>query len=582
MRKKFFNRKLTATMVHDFIHDPILAAKIILGWDIPPHQQIRMMEMWTKSLTIDDSGFSTGKTATLAAIIALRSILFTERYSGIVSGTFRQSKIIFGYLDKWYSSSPIFRFCVKHHRGVPRLIHGGDGWEAYFTNGSIVRALPPGFTSDSTRLRSERWHDGYFDEWTTFDIPTLTKTLFGRVTALNRKPDHPIFQNHIHLSSTPGFTSHPSYEVVKNISDEIDKGKRNYCRFTCNWRHVPKNKKWKGFVDYGTIAIMQRTNPKGVVGCEIDGLWQRDSLSFYSANEVKEVRSDLCEVILSRKKDSDIYYGGFDSARGGTTKDSQQSGKGDDFGFSVFCLPTLSAKPRHVLTVRRNNVKSKQMASIVYRLDKLFEFKYITYDPAGGGAFVADDLKEPTLEIDGKLIEITPMVEVDDYMTPNARRILIPFKRTQRLIEDGFDLQSSRSDSVLINKMHEKFNALISSGSVFLAPEWDGWPILHGVAQANNMRKWLDINSSTLDKLSLARANADLAITQLISVDIDRDKNGIPRIDSHGMYKFTSRYKKDAAYSLLYAFVSYVVDSKELKRQRREKGTRIAFSIGNL
>lgn len=575
-KRRRFDRKLTATMVEDFRNDPILAAKIIFKWDIPPHQQIRIMEMWTRKLTIDDSGFSTGKTATLALILALRSILFTERVSGIVSGTFRQSKLIFEYLDKWYRTSAVFRFCIMHQRGKERLTHGTEAWEARFTNGSLVRALPPGFTNDSSRIRGERWHDGYFDEWTTFDISTLTKTLFGRCTALNRyKGRKEIAQNHIHLAATPGFKGQIAYELVKEISREIDRGESNYSRFTSNWRHIPEKKKWRGFVDYKTIHIMQKTNPVGIVGCEIEGIWQDDSLSFYSYNEMNKARSNLVRILIERDGSKDIYLGGFDSARGGTTEENQLSGKGDDFGFSILRLTNSSAKPQHVLTVRKNNIKAKQMAQIVRNLDKSFLFKYITYDPGGGGAFVVDELKEP-IDNDGE--ESMSIVDIDDFFTPMARRILVPFKRGQRLIDKAFDLRNARSDSVLINKLHERVNALITENEIFLSPEWGNWPILYGISEVNNMRKWLNINAHTMKPLIAAKAESDLAVCQLISVDIERGKDGMPKIDSHGMYKFTSRYKKDSAYSLIYSCASYFIHSVLKKEDEREQGKNIVFA----
>lgn len=63
-------------MVEDFIFDPILAAKVILRIKVPPHEELRIIWMWTTYYTNDDSGFSTGKSFTHAIISALRSILF--------------------------------------------------------------------------------------------------------------------------------------------------------------------------------------------------------------------------------------------------------------------------------------------------------------------------------------------------------------------------------------------------------------------------------------------------------------------------------------------------------------------------
>lgn len=586
---RVFDRKLTATMVEDFRRDPILAAKVLFAWNIPAHQQIRLMQMWTKRLTIDDSGFSMGKTATLALVIALRSVLWSSRISGVISGTFRQSRNIFGYLDKWYAESAFFRTCTLHERGQKKITHGSDVWEWRGTNNSLVRALPPGFTADSTKIRGERWHDGYFDEWTIFDIDTLTKTLFGRVTAVNlydevyldHDPSHKghVSQNHIHLSSTPNFESHQSYRVVKSIKDEIDTGNKKYVIFTSNWRHVQKIRKWRGFVDYETIHVMQKTNPVAIVGCEIEGLWQKDALSYYESGMIEAARNMLNDVLMSRKQTGDTYLGGFDSARGGTTEDTQQSGKTDDFAFSVLRRSSPVAPPRHCLTVRGNNMRAPAMAAVVHMLDMAFGFKRIVYDPGGGGAFVVDALREPFTEIGGTRQQVDPIVPHNDYRTPEARRILVPFKRGDDLMNKAFEMKDARSDSILVNKMHDKATTLISEpGAVFLAPQWDGWPILHGYTEANNMRKWLNVNGPTMGKRDRAKAESDLAVTQLVSVDIERRKNGMPVVDSYGMYKFGSRYKKDAAYSLLYAFCAYFIDEHENKRKSKSNRNTPAFA----
>jgi hypothetical protein len=158
-----YDNRVTAMMVEDMLFNPILGAKVILGLEVPPHMELRLLTMWTKHFTNDDSGFSTGKSFTAAVVAALRSVLIPGRISGVLSGTFRQGQLIFQNFDRWHESSKIFRSCVKYNQGKPKLIHGSALWQAFFRGGSEVRVLPPNFVQDSERLRSERWHDGYMD-----------------------------------------------------------------------------------------------------------------------------------------------------------------------------------------------------------------------------------------------------------------------------------------------------------------------------------------------------------------------------------------------------------------------------------
>lgn len=194
-----YDNLVTATMIEDMLFDPVLAAKVLLDVDIPPHQELRLLTMWTNHFSMDDSGFSTGKSFTAAVCMALRSMLIPNRISGVLSGTFRQGKLIFSYFDKWYRNSKIFRSTIKHQGGKPKITHGQEVHEIFFKGGSTCRVLPPNLLQDSQRLRSERWHDGYFDEWTTYgNYKTLTSTMFGRVTAVGSGFDScPVRGNHI-------------------------------------------------------------------------------------------------------------------------------------------------------------------------------------------------------------------------------------------------------------------------------------------------------------------------------------------------------------------------------------------------
>jgi hypothetical protein len=546
------DNKMTAMMVEDMIHDPILAAKVILGMRVPPHQEIRMAVMWCTHYTQDDSGFSTGKSTTLAMICALRSVLFPNRSSGIISGTFRQGKLIFINFDKWAAQSAIFRSCIRKERGHLRLIHGSEAWEAYFRGGSVARALPPDFTRHSKRLQSERWHDAYLDEWTTFDMGALTKTILGRVTAINMDSEDPIRQNHIHLCSVAGFEHDPAYALVRKIQNNVASGDKDYCQFTCNYRHVPRTKEWKGFVDHRTIFDMQTLNPPGVVKGEVDGLWQKDSMSFYSSTAIERSRWPQIRIVLRRSLDDDVFVGGFDTARGGS-----EMGKGDDFAITLLRIPPMEAPPQQVYTVRRNFVTSEQMASIVHDTHSRFGMTYCCYDPGGGGLFVKDDLKKTSLIINGEMQYVTPILDYDNHSGEIGHNILIPFKRGSMFIDLAFG--KFASESVLINLIHKRVSGALSAGRLFLGPKWDGWDGIGSSWDADAKRTYLDTHSG-LPELERLRAEIDLCSTQLTAVDVARDRStNQPILDKYGMYKFMSKAKKDSAYSLIYAYFMYLV-----------------------
>ena len=541
------DRKLTAMMIDDMLFDPILAHKVLLGIEVPPHQELRIMMMWTHSFTVDDSGFSTGKSFTSASISALRSMLMRDRVSGILSKTFAQGKLIFDYYDRWANNNPIFRNSIRMRRGQIQLIHGSDAHVAHFRGGSQIRVLPPDFMKDSERLRSERWHDGYFDEWVTFgNMVAFNKTVMGRVTNVNDYTDCPVRQNHIHLHSTPNFTHHPAYGLVKRIQKHIKRGSSDYARFTSNYRHIPDTPRFRRLVNRKTIFHMQTTLPKGMVAAEVDGLWQKDSGTFYDLAAMTNARAPVPVMLTKRAKENDRYVAAVDIAPGGV---DQKSGKSDDFSLSAIRVPPVDIA-HQCTTVRYNGITDKQMSGIIHKYHRNFGFSLIGYDPGGGGLFIRDRLRESEQIIDGKVEKCTPIIEANDNSGMVGQRILVPIKRGDKYIDRMWG--KMQSDSVLVNRIHREFQGAVDNGNLILAPQWEGWTGNESNWDADAKRNWLN-ERPTLTEQDRIMAEMDLSVSQLMLVDTFRDDNGQPILDKHGMYKFGSKSKKDSAYSLIYA-----------------------------
>lgn len=549
------DKKITAMMVEDMLFDPILASKVLLQVRLPPHEELRVMWMWTTYYTNDDSGFSTGKSWTLALVSALRSILMPERISGILSKTFAQGKLIFQNYDRWYNTSPIFRSCISHKGGKPRLIHGTDAWVAYYRGGSEVRVLPPNFLNDAERIRSERWNDAYLDEWTTYgNFKALNTTIMGRVTNKNFHSECPVRQNHVHLASTPQFTHHPSFNMIKMVDGEMARGNKDYGRFSVNYRHVPKTEEWKWLINRKIIYHMQTNNPRGIVESEIDGRWSTDSSSYYSSMIVEACRYRNAPLLMGRNGSGEIFICGFDVARGGT--DVNSNGQGDDFSLSVWRMLIGEWTPHHVLTYRKNKITDIAMSGVVHKFHKRFNFTFIVYDPGGGGLFVRDKLKNENQIIENEEVKCTPIVSWTDNSGVIGDIILIPFMRSDPYISQMWGKMAS--DSVLVNRLHKEFKGAIEQKAVILSGRWDGWDGESSLWDVGRMRAFLNRNEAMEEKSRL-KAEMDLAVTQLVHVDYKRDDDGNAVIDSHGMFDFKSKQKKDSAYSLIYGFMGVLV-----------------------
>lgn len=557
-----YDRKLTAMMVEDMIFDPILAGKVILNVTLPPHEELRVLWLWSTYFTNDDSGFSTGKSWTLAYICALRQALFKGRVAGMLSKTFAQGQLIFKHLERWANTSSVFRSCFRKEKGDPRITHASTAWVAYFKGEGEVRVLPPNFMQDSERLRSERWHDAYLDEWTTYgNFIALNKTIIGRVTQPNMHQNCRVRQNHIHMCSTPQFKHHPAYQMIQFIQEQIELGNDNYGRFTCDYRSVPVAHDY--MIDRKAINHMQRTLPKSMVNAEVHGRWESDSGTFYNSSVIESRRYSVPK--MQRTEGEEIFVGAFDTARGGGEQVTE--GQGDDFALTVLKVNGFDAPAQHVLTIRKNKVTDIQMSGMIHEINQQFNMSMIGYDPGGGGLFVKDKLKLREQVIKGTKRFVTPILESGDSSGVIGDPILIPIRRSERWISRIHG--TMRSESVLVNKIHNEMRTALTTNMIALARAWDGWDGLSSTWDASQKRSFL--NETTLSDEEYFKAEMDLAVSQLFLVDVERDENGAPLTDSFDMYKFSSNEKKDSAYSLIYA--NFIASLYRFRMEHGDLGT---------
>jgi len=297
------SRWLTACMIDDCLHDPILGAKVLLNYEIPPHMELRIWGMWTSKFFIDSSGYGTAKSLSIALCSALRAMLMEERTEGILSATFAQSQEVYQYFDKWLATSAIFRNEVeKDASGQPRSLHGSNAWQMPFRNGSRIRTIPPDFRRGAERAGSEDWNDGYFDEWTKY--PNFNAFLRQFMTRI-RKPvsknyNHkdPVFDRHIYMGATAKYQWHASYNKVKSYQEKVKNGSLKHEVQSWNYTHVPE--RYRHLLEMDVIKDLEESLPRDLVQQEIMGIWVKDSQGYYSYADVESAREHPCPILLER------------------------------------------------------------------------------------------------------------------------------------------------------------------------------------------------------------------------------------------------------------------------------------------
>lgn len=295
--------RLTAMMVDDCLHDPVLGAKVLLGYTVPPHFELRLWGMWLRPFMVDSSGFGTAKSLGIAIVSALRAILIEGRVVGICSKTKAQGELVHQYFDRWIDSSAIFRSQVRIGTGGKlAATHGSSHWSTKFRNGSELRTITPDFARGAEKAGSEDWHDGMFDEWTKYpDINAFQRQLMTRV----RKPvlppysaGDPIFANHIYMGGTAKYQWHPCYKIVKEYEEAMHKGSLDDEHQSWNYHHIPE--KFRHLINLKNIIRLERDMAKDQVAQEIHGKWTRDSMGYYSTQDFEDARSDDVPVLTER------------------------------------------------------------------------------------------------------------------------------------------------------------------------------------------------------------------------------------------------------------------------------------------
>lgn len=114
--------------------------KEILNIDLLPVQTAILAEFWGRKfpMFIGSRGF--GKSFILAVYALLRALLYPGRRIVICGSVFRQSKVIFEYIERIWRDAPILRDICSASSG-PR--HDVDMWRFHINN-SLITALPIG------------------------------------------------------------------------------------------------------------------------------------------------------------------------------------------------------------------------------------------------------------------------------------------------------------------------------------------------------------------------------------------------------------------------------------------------------
>jgi hypothetical protein len=413
------------------------AAHHLLMWQgkplrLAPFQSVILETLWNKTFPILLASRGAGKTFMLAVYAALRAMLTPGSKVVIVAASFRQSKLVFEYIEKLYEYSPIFRACCGKGIRKPSdsvVVNVGD---------SIIRALPLG---NGEKIRGIRATHIITDEFASINSEIFQVVVRGFASVASNpieaasethrqkeavrrgmmkaedmtRPDG----NQIVYSGTANYQFNHFYKLVRthetiilnkikgsskevnrklalNEEEELSEGYldyRDYAIIRIPYQGLPES-----YMDEKQIAQAKVTMPKALFQMEYECKFPTDSDGFFKRSLINSSTPGRVECggtafsVETKGQSGTEYVMGIDPAR-----------KTDNFAISILKLNHHNQTYRNVYC---HSMRGKQYPKAVRKIRELlekFNVVRICIDTGGGGYAVEDLLQDENMLQEGEL-----------------------------------------------------------------------------------------------------------------------------------------------------------------------------------
>jgi len=389
--------------------------------ELAPFQSVILRTLWDKTFPILLMTRGGGKTFMLAVYSLLRAIMVPGSKVVIVAASFRQSKLVFDYIEQIYNYSPVVQAAVT------KIARPNDSREMYVGTSSI-RALPLG---NGEKIRGVRATDIVCDEYASIpeEIFQVVVRGFAAVAADPIEQARQIYlenqlikegklkederkkrsSNKIIYAGTAHYQFnhyYRLYSIHKAIIDNefIGNAEEINDSFTADDESAYK---LEGVLDYRDYAIIQipymglpegfmddkqivqakATMPRALFSMEYECIFPTDSDGFFKRvliNEATPGESDgrkpfSVEIVGDPHYE---YVMGIDPAR-----------KTDNFSISILKLAKNGKGYRNVYCYSMNNKNWVTSVRKVRELLAKFNIVRVAVDTGGGGHTVEDLLQ---------------------------------------------------------------------------------------------------------------------------------------------------------------------------------------------
>jgi hypothetical protein len=472
----------------------------LLNVQLLPSQALIINELWNRKfpLLIASRGF--GKSFQLALYSILRALIFPKRKIAVVGAAFRQSKVVFEYMETIWRNSPMLRDICDSNSGPTRDVDRCT----MRINESVITCLPLG---DGQKIRGQRANDIIADEFASIPRDIFENVVAGfaavsadpvqnvkRLAAQKKakelgveilSEDAPKDQkdNQIILSGTAYYDFNHFASYWKKWKSIIQsRGNNTKLKEIFNGEDPPENFDWTqysiiripyellppGFMDADQVARSKATVHAGIYQMEYGACFTRDSQGFFKRsliescvvskdNPIKDSKGNLIQFEASLIGDvNKKYVFGVDPAS-----------EVDNFSIVVLEIHPDHRRIVHCWTTTRAEHKEKIKKGYANETDfysycgrkirdlmKLYPCVHIAIDAQGGGVAVMESLHDQDKIQEGEM-PLWPTIDNDKPKDTDSERGLhilemCQFAKHEWLAEANHGMRKDFEDKALI------------------------------------------------------------------------------------------------------------------------------------
>jgi hypothetical protein len=484
--------------------------KLLFDIELHPIQVAILQEFWTRPFPMFVASRGFGKSFLLALYAFLKCMFVPGTKIVIVGAAFRQSKVIFEYMETLWRNSPIVRSIFSGNEDGPRrdvdrcTIRLGTSWAI---------AIPLG---TGEKIRGLRAHIIIADEFASIS-PDIYETVVSGFAAVSATPIQNVKKEAKKAAmKEAGLWNEDLEQLSFSMGNQaLIAGTADYAfkHFSSYWKRyktiieskgekykleeifkgeVPDNFNWrdysivripyelipKGFMDDKQVARAKATIHTGIYNMEYAACFTEDSDGFFRRSLIEScVTKDSNPIILNGEP---IY---FDAKTKGEQNLKYVYGidpasEKDNFSIIVLELHPTHNRIVYCWTTNRSNFKERQKTGLVKEHDfygfcarkirnlmKSFPCERIGMDAQGGGIAVEEALHDPDKLEEGELL-IWPVIQDKSKDTDDQAGLhileLVQFAKSEWTSQSNHGLRKDLEDKVLLFPRFDEMSLVLA------------------------------------------------------------------------------------------------------------------------